>query len=173
MKRFLSLLALSMVLVAGTSQAQPCNFGTYSTDGLETCDPCPMGTYGNASGLTSCSQCSPGTFSSALGATTSSTCQNCPAGRFSGQAAAICSEWISASIARRLSASLAYQRSDGPLNGGTGTLPAWLTLTDHGDGTYSFALRAGTTTGLDRLAIRAAKRHAANRSASRVVAASM
>lgn len=91
MKRLVSLLALSMVLVAGTSRAQLCNFGTFSVDGQEPCQNCPAGTYGNAQGLTSCPSCSPGTFSSALGSTTSSTCQDCPFGRFSGSpAAAIC-----------------------------------------------------------------------------------
>eukprot|EP01051_Picozoa_sp_SAG22_P005693 SAG22_NODE_346_length_11892_cov_40.205970_3_plen_2055_part_00 len=87
-----------------------CPNGTYSTEQMQTCEPCPLGryaeewgglrycagcrpgTFGSTVGSNRCDKCSPGTELPSAGATSSSDCLLCPIGKLDadGDAATPC-----------------------------------------------------------------------------------
>jgi hypothetical protein len=57
-----------------------CTAGTYSTEFLGSCTPCPAGTFSPTAGAASCTECFAGTYKPRA---SSSSCTNCTAGKYS------------------------------------------------------------------------------------------
>lgn len=87
-------------------KCESCNSGFYSNRGMDSCMPCPAGTYQanpGAGGIQSCRSCDAGYITAGTGASfctvcesgayqaNTTTCVDCPSGTFTGSAKTVCS----------------------------------------------------------------------------------